>query len=83
MNRNSIIEMIKTYLEESDINISPGDPVVISELLLPCSNNNNSSQRLCTQEYIKVCIVFLWQSQIMLLFHPQIKCFRTALKCLF
>ena len=43
MNRNSIIEIIKTYLEEPDINILPGDPVVISELLLPCSNNNNSS----------------------------------------
>ena len=59
MNQNSKIEIIKTYLEELDINISPGDPVVISELLLPCTNNNNSSQGLCMQEYTKVCIVFL------------------------
>lgn len=42
------IEMIKTFLEEPDIELLPGDPVVISELLLACS------QRLCTQEYIKV-----------------------------
>lgn len=51
INENDKIEIIKTYLEEPDINISPGDPVLISELLLPC---NISSERLCTQENIKV-----------------------------
>lgn len=52
MNENDKIEIIKTYLEELDMKVSPGDPVLISELLLSC---NISSQGLCTQEYIKVC----------------------------
>lgn len=52
MDEETEIEIITTYFEEPDIEILPGDPILITELLA-----HNVSKRLCTQEYVKVCLI--------------------------